>query len=240
MTMAMWSLRNSGTRSAIGASAEIVSSRVTITSSTGRAKTLFASPGSVSSAASTSLSSTRPTTWPRSSTTGSCETSAERMRANTAQIILRPHNDGIAFAVAAHHHVAHGAVAAAVGPAFLCQEDRIEYLGQIFGAGIADEADDALGRGLRAAIAQRRREQRARGGAGENALRAQEIARAGEGLAVRDRERVRDEAEIGDRRHEILADALDRPAANRDHPSGLDQWREYRAFRIGEDHRGLG
>src|SRR6266542_2580820 len=69
----------------IGASAEIVSRRVTITSLTGRAKALFGSSHSVRSAASTSLSSTRPTTRPPSSTTGSCDTSAERMRANTVR-----------------------------------------------------------------------------------------------------------------------------------------------------------
>ena len=65
-----------------------------------------------------------------------------------AQIVLRPHHDGGAFAVAADHDVAHGAVPVRMGPAFLRQEGRIEHLGEILGAGIADQAHDALAASL--------------------------------------------------------------------------------------------
>jgi hypothetical protein len=93
---------------------------------------------------------------------------------------------------------------------------------------------------LRAAIAQRRREQRAGGGAGEHALGPQQLARTGEAFRVGDRIRLRDEGEIGIGRHEILADTFDRPASDFGHSSGLDIGREDRAFGIGEDHRGVG
>src|SRR5829696_7089268 len=71
--------RNSGRSSATGASAEIVSSRDTMTSPTGIRNT-SAMVSAATSASRRSLSSTRPTT--RSpSITGSCDTSAARMRA---------------------------------------------------------------------------------------------------------------------------------------------------------------
>ena len=65
----------------------MISSRVTMTSFTGSSNALLAPPGSVSSAASTSLSSTRPTTWPPSSITGSCDTPLKRMRENTVRSV---------------------------------------------------------------------------------------------------------------------------------------------------------
>jgi hypothetical protein len=93
---------------------------------------------------------------------------------------------------------------------------------------------------LRAAIAKRRRQQRARGRSGEHALRAQEFTRAGKALRVGNRECSRHQREIGVGRHEIFADAFDRPASGLHHAAGLDVGRKYRTLRIGEDHRGLG
>ena len=127
-----------------------------------------------------------------------------------------------------------------MAPAFLRQEDGIEHLGEILRAGVANEAHDALGRRLRAAIAQRRRQQRARGRSGEHAFRAQEFTRAGKALRVGDSECPRHEGEIGVGRHEIFADAFDRPASRLHHAAALDVGREHRALGIGKHHRGLG
>src|SRR5829696_6511897 len=82
--------RNSGRSSATGASAETVSSRETMTSPTGVWNTWPMASPAATSASRRSLSSTRPTTRSPSSTrpttrspsiTGSCDTSAARMRA---------------------------------------------------------------------------------------------------------------------------------------------------------------
>ena len=127
-----------------------------------------------------------------------------------------------------------------MGEALLRQEDGIEHLGQVFRARIAHQADDALGLGLRAAIAQRRRQQGARGGAAEHAFLAQQLARRRKAFRIRDRIGLRHQSEIAVRRNEVLADALDRPAARLRHLSGLHVGGEHRADRIGENHRGLG
>jgi hypothetical protein len=134
------------------------------------------------------------------------------------------------------HDIADGAVPARMGPAFLCQERRIEHFREIFGAGIADQTDHALGLNLRAAIAQRGRQQRARGGAGEHSLRAQKLAGGGEAFRIRNHIGLGNEGEIGVGWHEILADAFHRPAPGLDHPAALDIGGEHRAFRIGQDH----
>ena len=92
---------------------------------------------------------------------------------------------------------------------------------------------------LLAAIAQRRRKQRAGGRAGEDAFLAQKIAGSAEALRVGDRVGLRDQRKVAVRRHEILADALDGPGAGLAHDPGLDERRQHRAGRIGEHHLGL-
>ena len=144
-------------------------------------------------------------------------------RKHSAQRVLRPHLDGAAFLVAVDDEIAHRSRARALDPALLRQERIVEHLGEIFRAGIADQAHHALGLALKLAVTQRRREQRARRRAGEDALLAQQVARGGVAFLVGDRIGRLHQREIAIRRHEILADALDGPASGLDHLAGVDQ-----------------
>src|SRR5579864_8119403 len=84
-------------------------------------------------------------------------------------------------------------------------------LGEILVAAVADESDHALRLALRAAVAQRRREQRARRGAGDDALTSQELAAGAKSLCVRDAVRAGNAREIGHGGHRVAADALHEP-----------------------------
>src|ERR1051325_674999 len=92
-----------------------------------------------------------------------------------------------------------------------------------------------LGLVARAAIAQRRRDQRARGRAAQDALAAQDRAGGGVGLGIRNGVGVGDAREIAHRRDEVFADALDGPASHRLDLAGLDVMNEDRALGVGED-----
>jgi hypothetical protein len=80
----------------------------------------------------------------------------------TQRIAWAQHH-GRAFGIVRHHHIAYSPMQLAVIPSLLGHEGRIEYLGEVFGAGIADEADHPLGPILRLAVAQCRRQQGAGG-----------------------------------------------------------------------------
>ena len=118
------------------------------------------------------------------SSTGSCETSAARMRTKAVSSVSSGlHDDRFAFGEAAGDEVAQVAVALA-GPQPPARHPAVVVdLGEILGAGVADEGDDALRLGLLAAVAQRRGEQRAGRGAGQDAFLAQQVARGGKASA---------------------------------------------------------
>ena len=86
------------------------------------------------------------------------------------------------------------------------------------------------------AIAQGRRKQRAGRRSREHALLAQQVARGAEAVRVGDRIGLVHELEVGVRRDEVFADAFDRPASDFRHVAGVDEGREHRTHRIGEDH----
>src|SRR3546814_1242765 len=73
-------------------------------------------------------------------------------------------------------------------------------------------SSDLRRRGLLAAIPERGGQQGAGGGAAEDAFLLQQLARGQEAFLVADRVGLLHPAEVGDRRQEVLADALDHPA----------------------------
>jgi hypothetical protein len=89
-------------------------------------------------------------------------------------------------------------------------------------------------------VTTRRRQQRARRRAGQDAFRPQQLARGRKALRVGNRIGLAHQRQVGIRWDEILADTLDRPAADLAHPAGLDIGRQHRTSRVGQDHRGLG
>ena len=113
-------------------------------------------------------------------------------------------------------------------------------LGEIAGAGVADEADDALRPLARAAVAQRRGEQRAGRRAAEDAFGAQQLARRAEALGVVDRVGHAHARQVGDRGDEVLADALHRPRAGGADRAAAGVLGDDRAGRIGEHEAELG
>src|SRR3546814_12552436 len=68
----------------------------------------------------------------------------------------------------------------------LFRSSLVESLGQVFVAGVAHEGDHPQRCGLPPAPAQRPGQQRAAGGAGENAFGAQQVVDGGEGFLVGD------------------------------------------------------
>src|SRR6266852_4995766 len=168
------------------------------------------------------------------------EGSAVVLQPSGTQRIAWVQHHGRTFRIVRYHHVAYGPVQLAVIPSFLGDEGRIEHLGEVFGAGIAHEADHPFGPILRLAVAQRRRQQGAEGRAGEDTLPAQQLAGSLETVRIGDRVGARDQREVGIGRHEVLADAFDCPASRFDQSPGLDIRREHGARRVGQNHLGLG
>ena len=132
--------------------------------------------------------------------------------------------------------VAQVALALALEQALVEHPRIVVDLGEVAGARVADQRHHALGRGLRAAVLQRRGQQRAGGRARQDALGAVQVARGGEALLVGDRVGVAHAAQVRDRRHEVLADALDGPGAGLAEAAGLDEVLEDGAGRIGQHH----
>ena len=148
------------------------------------------------------------------SSTGSCETSYSFMRAwATSKRVVGRDRDHRALLVAARDHVAQVAARRPAQEALVAHPEVVEHLRQVLVAAVADEGDDPLGRRLLAAVAQRRRDQRARRRAGQDALVAQQRARRHEALLVGDGVGLLHARQIADGRHEVLADALDQPGA---------------------------
>src|SRR3546814_14824661 len=85
----------------------------------------------------------------------------------------------------------------------------------LFVATVADQRDDTLRCRLSAAVAQRRRQQRAGAGAAEDALAAQQQPCGVETFAVRNLEILAHAVEFAVRRHEVLADTLHPPTPGR-------------------------
>src|SRR3546814_1214012 len=98
-------------------------------------------------------------------------------------------------------------------------------------------SSDLRRRGLLAAIPERGGQQGAGGGAAEDAFLLQQLARGQEAFLVADRVGLLHPAEVGDRRQEVLADALDHPAGGLLAQRALvDVFGQDRADRVGEAH----
>ena len=127
----------------------------------------------------------------------------------------------------------------ALGQALIGQPSVVIDLGQILGAGIADEGHDPLRLGLLAAPAQGRGDQGAGRRPGQNAFLQQQVAHRGDRLRIRDGIGLVDQLGISRLGHEVLADALDRIAAVRPGHALVDQARQSRTDRIGQDDLGV-
>ena len=148
------------------------------------------------------------------------------------QGLVRVARHGAAVGVTAHDQIGQIAQPRQFHQAVVHQPVIVVHLGQILVAAVAHQRHHALGRGLGAAIAQGRRQQRAGRGASQNALPAQQQAGAVEAFLVADAVGALDQAEIGLRRDEVLAYAFDQPAAGLAVTAGLDMIGQHRAHRV--------
>src|SRR6185437_8456065 len=231
-TMATCPRWNIGSRSVIGASGAIVSSWVLIAVATGSDRRF----GSACRCISRSDSSTMPTS--RSPCmTGICETSNRRMRIGQQQAVLGRERHCATLLIAPHDQIEQIAVPRALDQALIEQPVVVVHLVEIFVAAVGHQRGNALGRALLAAVAQRRGQQRAAAGAPEDALARQQLARRAKTLRVTDLVHLAHTRQIAGRWHEVLADALDEPAAGwLLNGPGANHIRENRACGVGQHH----
>ncbi len=156
------------------------------------------------------------------------------------QRVFRPDNHHVAGGVFAVDQVRQVAVQFALRQPLIGEPGVVVDLGQIFGAGVADEGHDPLRLGLFAAPAQGRGDQGARGRSRQNAFLQQQLAHRGDRLGVGDGIGDVDQVGIGRLRHEVLADAFDGVAAVRPGHAVVDQARQRRADGVGQNDLGLG
>ena len=154
--------------------------------------------------------------------------------------LVSAHGRHRAIAVPPADEVAQIPEALAFDEALVEHPEIVVDLGEVLVAAVADQRDDALGRALLAAIAQRCGQQRPGRRAGHQAFLQQELATGEQRFAVRDAVGLLHARQIAHRRHEILADSLDHPGTDlRRRLSSFDERREDRALGIGEHHLGL-
>ena len=111
----------------------------------------------------------------------------------------------------------------------------VKHLREILIAAVAGEGHHALRRGLRLAILQRRRQQRAAGGARQNAFRFQQLARGGERFAVGDAPGAIHPFDVGQRGNKVFANALYQPGARVVVASGFHLVSENGSGRVSQD-----
>src|SRR5439155_6645459 len=107
----------------------------------------------------------------------------------------RDRHDG-ALLVAARDQVAQVPPPRAAQEALIPHPEVVVHLGKVLAAAVADEGDDAPGRRLRAAVAERGGDERPGRRAPEDALVAQEGAGGEEALLVLDGEGLADAGEV--------------------------------------------
>ena len=211
--------RNSGRSSATGASAEIVSSRETMTSPTGVAEHLsHGLAGGDERVEQVALVDEADDAVALDHRQLRHVGGAHAGEGRCAAVSFGATKIVGALVVAVDDDIAHGAGAARVRaspPAAM--KASLNTLDRYLAPLSQTKLTTRFGACLLAAIAQRRGKQRAGGRAGEDAFLAQQVARSAEALRVGDRVGLRHQREVAVRRHEILADAFDGPGAGLAH-----------------------
>ena len=149
--------------------------------------------------------------------------------------VVRGRGDGGTFVVAQGDVVGEIAGLRTRDEPLLSHPVVVEHLREIFIAAVAGEGHHPLRRGLRLAILQRGRQQRTAGGARQNALRFQQLARGGEGFAVGDAPGAIHPFNVGQRRNKVFANSLNQPGARVVVASGFHLVGENGSGRVSQD-----
>ena len=149
--------------------------------------------------------------------------------------IVRRGGDGSAFIMAQGNVVGEIARLRARDKPLLAHPVVVKHLREILIAAVAGEGHHAFRHGLCLAILQRRRQQRAAGGARQNAFRLQQLARGGEGFAVGDAPGAIHPFNVGQRRNKVFANAFDQPGARVVVASGFHLVGQHRPGGVSQD-----